>query len=258
MGKNSPFAVIGLIPGTGRGTGHARAFPGNLSGSSRPRLVFLKPEGHSARFRHPASHSSSGAFSKAFGSLWRTTKSLLRSRMSVVSNPEAVMQPILRFLLAIGLIVSASGAERPDANWEKVNQLRRGQTVRVLCSRQAWTGRLTKITEEGLTLDVGGTEKKAARSEVIRVQSQSRAKSALIGLAIGAPAGVGFGYAIGHRSNLKSGEMGPAVGFGAALFAAAGAGIGALVPAWKTVYEASPPPDGSSAREAIRKSLSLR
>jgi hypothetical protein len=169
------------------------------------------------------------------------------------------MQPILLFLLAAGLSISASGADQPGANWEKVEQLRPGQTVRVLCSgRQAWTGRLTKITEEGLTLEIGGTEKKAARSEIIRVQSRSRAKSALIGLAIGAPAGVGFGYAMGHRSNLKSGEMGPAVGLGAALFAAAGAGIGAMVPAWKTVYEAGPPPGGSSARETIRKSLSLR
>ena len=106
-----------------------------------------------------------------------------------------------------------------------------------------------RITEEGLALEVGGTEKKAARSEIVRVQSRSRAKSALMGLGIGAVAGVGFGYAVGHRSNLKSGEMGPAVGFGAALFAAAGAGIGAMAPAWKTVYEASPPPGGSSVRE---------
>lgn len=169
------------------------------------------------------------------------------------------MQPIIRFLLAAGFSVSASGAEHAGANWEKVERLRPGQTVRVQCSgRQAWTGRLTKVTEEGVTLDVRGTEKNAARSEMIRVQTQGRAKSALIGVAIGAPAGIGFGYAVGHRSNLKSGEMGPAVGLGAALFAAAGAGIGAMVPAWKTVYEASPPPGASSARETTRKSLSLR
>ena len=168
------------------------------------------------------------------------------------------MQPILRFLLAAGLSVSASGAEQPGANWGKVEQLRPGQTVRVLCSgRQAWTGRLTKISEEGLTLDVGGTEKKAARSEIIRVQSRSRAKSALIGLTIGAPAGAGFGYAMGHRSDLKSGEMGPAVGLGTALFAAAGAGIGAMAPAWKTVFEATPPPGGSVSRETIQKRLLL-
>jgi len=160
------------------------------------------------------------------------------------------MQRMLAFLLAAGLNVGAFGAEQPGANWKKVEQLRPGQTVRVLCSgRQSWTGRLMGITDEGLALEVGGTEKKAARSEIVRVQSRSRAKSALMGLGIGAVAGVGFGYAVAHQSNLKSGEMGPAVGLGAALFAAAGAGIGSMAPAWKTVYEASPPSGGSSVRE---------
>jgi hypothetical protein len=140
-------------------------------------------------------------------------------------------------LLAVHLSMNALAAEQGGTSWAKVEQLRVGQAIRVLCSgQQSWTGRLAGVSADALVLDASGTERRIVRSEVLRVQVKSRARSALIGLGIGAAAGVGYGYLAGSRANLKSDEKAAAVGFGAGLFAAAGAGIGALCSSWKTVY----------------------
>ncbi len=140
-------------------------------------------------------------------------------------------------LLIVQVALNAFGAQGDYASWAKVEQLRPGQTLRVLCSDQrTWTGRLAAVSADVLVLDVGGTERKAVRSEILEVKVKSRAGSALIGLGIGAAAGVGVGYAAGSGSGLKSGEATTAAGLGAALFAGAGAAIGSLFPGWKTVY----------------------
>jgi hypothetical protein len=141
----------------------------------------------------------------------------------------------------------SSGAEQGDRDWAKVERLRLRQTIRVLDSDQrSRTGRLTRVSADALTLDVNGVEQKTPRSEVLRIEVKSRTRSALIGLGIGAPAGLGFGYIAGSRANLKSGEKTAAAGLGAGLFAAAGAGIGTLAPSWKTVYRGEP--SGSPSR----------
>lgn len=153
----------------------------------------------------------------------------------------AVVFPALA--AAPGSAENASGAEQGGTGWAKVERLRSGQTIRVLCSDQrSWTGRLTGVSADELVLEVSGTERKAVRSEVLQVQVKSRARSALIGLGIGAGAGVGVGYAAGSGGGLKSSEVTTAVGLGAGLFAAAGAGVGSLFPCWRTVYrgESSP------------------
>ncbi len=125
--------------------------------------------------------------------------------------------------------------------WAKVERLRPGQTIRVLCSDQrTWTGRLSGVSADMLVLDAGGTERKVTRPEVVRIQVKSRTRSALAGLGIGAAAGVGFGFFAGSRAGLKSAEMAPAAGLGAGLFAAAGAGIGSCFPGWRTVYTSEP------------------
>ncbi len=145
-------------------------------------------------------------------------------------------------LLAAVLALHAFGAQPDDVGWTKVQRLRPGQALRALCSgQQTWTGRLVAASDETLTLDVGGFERKIIRSDVVRVDVKSRARSALIGLGIGAPAGLGFGYLAGSRANLKSDEKTASAGLGAGLFAAAGAVIGALLPGWKTVYRGEPP-----------------
>ena len=147
---------------------------------------------------------------------------------------------------AILLALNALGAQGDPASWAKVEQLRPGQALRVLCSDQrTWTGRLVGSSSDTLILNVGGTERKIARSDVLRADVKSRAKSTLIGLGIGAAAGVGIGYAAG--SGLKSGERSTAAGLGAILIAPVGAVIGALSPGWKTVYRGEPsgPPQPS-------------
>jgi hypothetical protein len=160
----------------------------------------------------------------------------------------AVLLPALA--VAPGSAKNASGAEQGGTGWAKVELLRPGQTIRVLCSGQrSWTGRLTGVSADALVLEVSGTERKAIRSKIRRIQVKSRATSALIGLGIGAAAGVGVGYAAGSGGGLKSSEVRTAVGLGAGLFAAAGAGIGSLFPGWKTVYGREP--SGSPPRNAL-------
>lgn len=145
------------------------------------------------------------------------------------------------FAAAADSVLSSSRAEQGDTAWAKVERLRLGQTIRALGSDQ-WsrTGRLTRVTADALTLEVSGAEQKMPRSEVLRIEVKSRVRSALIGLGIGAPAGLGFGYLAGSRANLKSSEKTAAAGLGVGLFAAAGTGIGALAPSWKTVYRREP------------------
>ena len=156
-------------------------------------------------------------------------------------------------LLIAQFVLNAFGAQRDHASWANVEQLRLGQTLRVLCSDQrTWTGRLIGVSSDTLILNVGGTEKKIVRSDVLRADVKSRAKSTLIGLGIGAGVGAGVGYAAGRGSKLKSSEVTTAVGLGTLLIAPAGAVIGALSPGWKTVYRGepsdSPKPDAPSAK----------
>ncbi len=151
---------------------------------------------------------------------------------------------------AFGGAPGASAAEHAGTAWARVERLQTGRSIRVLCSNQrSWAGRLVGVSADTLVLDVGGTERKATRSEVVWVQAKDRAKSALIGLGIGAAAGVGFGYAAGSRAGIKSGEITTAVGLGAGLFGAAGAGIGSLFPQWTTIYGGQP--SGSPPRNPL-------
>ena len=145
-----------------------------------------------------------------------------------------------------GSVKYGSAAELGGTAWAQVEQLRLGQTIRVLCSDQrTWTGRLTGVSADALVLDVSGTERKTPRSEILRVDVKSRVRSVLIGLGIGAGLGVGVGAAAGH--SLKGSEKTTAVGLGALLFAPVGAVIGALSPSWRTAYRGdsslSKPPD---------------
>jgi hypothetical protein len=150
---------------------------------------------------------------------------------------EVFMARTWMLLLVAQVALNAFGAQRDDASWSKVEQLRSGQTLRVLCSDQrTWTGRLVGVSSDTLTLDVRGTERKIVRLDVVRADVKSRARSALIGLGIGAAAGAGVGYVAGSRSRLKPGEVRTAVGLGTILIAPVGAAIGALSPGWKTVY----------------------
>lgn len=145
------------------------------------------------------------------------------------------MSRLAIFLLVTSFSIRASGAEPPGAGWARVEQLRSGQAVRVLSSGQrTWTGRLARVSADGLVVDVDGAGRETARSEVLRVQVKSRTKSILIGLGIGAGIGAGVGYAAG--SGLKDDEKATAAGLGALLVAPAGALIGALAPGWKTIY----------------------
>ncbi len=138
-------------------------------------------------------------------------------------------------------VLTSSGADHRDTAWAKVERLHLGQTIRVLNSDQrSRTGRLISVTADGLTLEVNGAEQKTLRSEVLRIEVKSRVRSALIGMGIGAPAGLGYGYLAGARANFKADGKAATAGLGAGLFAAAGAGIGALAPSWKTVYRGEP------------------
>ncbi len=151
------------------------------------------------------------------------------------------MGRIWMLLLIAQMALNAFGAQRDHASWAKVEQLRLSQTMRVLCSDQrTWTGRLVGVSSDTLILNVGGTERKIGRTDVVRADVRSRTRSALIGVGIGAAAGAGVGYAAGSGSNLKSSEVTTAVVLGTVLIAPVGAVIGALFPGWKTVYRIEP------------------
>ncbi len=135
--------------------------------------------------------------------------------------------------------LNSFGAEQGDTSWAKVERLGLGKTIRVLGSDQrSRTDRLTRVTADGLTLEAGGAQQERPRSEILRIEVKSRVRSALIGVGVGATAGLAFGLVSASHEHLKPGEKTAAAGLGAGLFAGAGSGIGALMPSWKTVYRA--------------------
>lgn len=144
--------------------------------------------------------------------------------------------------------VHAEEAQSPQANWDNLKQLAPGQQIRVvLTDAKAYTGQLHSVSDEGLVIRTGGGEQTVERQNILRVSSQGkshRGRNALIGLAVGAGAGVVVGVASPELGQGKCGqgsctnaESAALAGF---LGAAVGTGLGAVLPTggWHDVYRA--------------------
>lgn len=128
---------------------------------------------------------------------------------------------------------------RAQANWQSLADIQPGTKVQVVeTSLKSTSGTWVSFSETGITLRAQGQETLIPRERVYRVsiRGKNRKRNVLIGLAIGAGAGAGLGVAT-HQVVREAGVI-PGM---AAAWGGIGAGIGALVPAAKTVYRAELP-----------------
>jgi hypothetical protein len=137
-------------------------------------------------------------------------------------------------LTAVLLTPTLLGAE-VNRSWDTlVAKLKPGSRVVVVqhSGKQA-EGNLLNITGETITLRAGDRPLTIQRDEVFRMRvAGTRTKRSLIGLGVGAAAGVAFGANLGSRRHGLS-----AVAFGGIL-GGIGAAAGAAIPIGSPLYEA--------------------
>jgi hypothetical protein len=136
--------------------------------------------------------------------------------------------------LAATLLTTALLGAEVNRSWATlVATLKPGRTIVVLQhSRKQAEGKLLTLTGESITVQAGGQPLTIQRDEVFRVRVAGiRMKRSLIGLGIGAAAGVAFGANLGSRRHGLS-----AVAFGG-IFGGIGAAGGAAIPIGNPLYE---------------------
>ena len=159
-------------------------------------------------------------------------------------------------VLMLGFIevasVSAAEPKSTQANWENLEQLASGQEVQVvLTNAKSYRGQLQTVGDDALVLRLATGDQTFERQNVLRVSTRGRGhrgRNALIGLAVGAGAGVIVAVASPELGTGKCAQgscvdagVVSMVGF---LGGALGAGLGAAMPTrgWHDVYRAATKP----------------
>lgn len=136
-------------------------------------------------------------------------------------------------LAAVLLTATLFGAE-VNRSWETlVSTLKPGRRVVVVHhSRKQAEGKVVHLTGESISLEVLDQPLTIKRDDVFRVRiAGTRSKRSLIGLGVGAAAGVAFGANLGSRPH---GTSAAALG---AIFGGIGAAAGAAFPVGRPLYE---------------------
>ncbi len=139
------------------------------------------------------------------------------------------------FLLLIPVFVLAGPAQDP---WDNLKQLAPGQETQVvLTNARSYRGQLQTVGDDAIVLRLTTGEQTFERQNVLRVSTRGkshRGRNALLGLAVGAGAGIIVGVAspelstgkCAQRSCVDAGTV-SMVGFWGGVL---GAGLGAAIP----------------------------
>lgn len=153
------------------------------------------------------------------------------------------MRSVIAWLFAVSLPTCCWGQNALN-DWANLKRLQPGEKVEVVdMNLKSLKGKFVSLSEEAISLRTDDEEKAIERANVLRVSALGgkRRRNALIGLAIGAGAGLAVGAAI--HAHLRE-TTGPdilaelAVPLGGAIGAGAGAGVGAAFPGSRTIYRA--------------------
>lgn len=145
--------------------------------------------------------------------------------------------------LLLGTFMVAPLSEAQESQWQSLAEIRAGTKVQVVeKSLKSTSGKFMGFSQSGLTLMVGDKELVVPRDQVCRVSvsGKNRKRNVLIGVAIGTAAGAGVGAAARRVAGENWVIPGLALAYGGV-----GAGIGALVPATKTIYRVQAPKPAS-------------
>jgi small nuclear ribonucleoprotein (snRNP)-like protein len=162
------------------------------------------------------------------------------------------MKRVTETLLLLLLVPGLSLAQSSQNNWDNLKQLAPGQQVQVVLNdAKSYRGQLQTVGDDALMLRLATGEQTFERQNVLRVSTRGkshRGRNALIGLAVGAGAGVVVGVAspelgtgkCAQGSCVDAGTV-SVVGF---LGGVLGAGLGAAMPTrgWHDVYRAATKP----------------
>jgi len=154
------------------------------------------------------------------------------------------MKNLLLAILTLTVIPLLPCARAGEDSWDNLRILRVGEKIQVVDQKlKSFTGTFVGVAEEAISFQVGRDPVTVQRPDVLRVTSRERTRrgrNALIGLGIGAAAGVA-----GMVIALEKSTTGPVYydGEGAAWLAAGavwgggvGAGVGAAFPSHPTIY----------------------
>ena len=157
----------------------------------------------------------------------------------------------LKWVVAVLLLLMVQGsglAQSSQNNWDNLKQLAPGEQIRiVLNDAKSYSGQFQSVSDDGIVLRVGKDSQTFERKNVLRVSTRGnthRGRNALIGLAVGAGAGVVVGVASPELGQGKCAQGSCINATSAALAgfvgAAVGTGLGAVLPTggWHDVYRA--------------------
>ncbi len=143
-------------------------------------------------------------------------------------------------VMALAVLPGALCAQSRKDNWDNLKQLDAGHKVKVVdMDLKAWAGRLVSVSDEAITIREKRKQQEITveRANVFRVtdlQRARRGRNALIGFGTGFVVGAVYATREGREDLAPWGVAVYLVG----LFGGTGAGIGALIPSYPTIYRA--------------------
>lgn len=145
-----------------------------------------------------------------------------------------LMRSLLIALASVGLVLAAPAS----TTWENLGRLRSGAPIEVFTSGRAQKGEFASSSTESLTVRTIGGEQKFLRPEVLRVISRApsrRMRNALIGVGVGAAAGLAIDQSLGRflRNESNPSSARPLIW---TLPIALCGGIGAAFPSYPVIY----------------------
>ena len=107
---------------------------------------------------------------------------------------EADMRKAILVLVFLLLVPAFALAQSAKDSWDNLKQLGSGQQIRiVLNDARSYSGRFQSVSNDGLIVRMGGGAQTFEQQNILRVSTRGkshRGRNALIGLAVGAGAGV--------------------------------------------------------------------
>lgn len=154
------------------------------------------------------------------------------------------MRKLAVTLMLLGTPILAH-AQTPKNSWAALDTLHAGQRIEIIeTNLKRHSGTFSTVTDEAIQLREGGSDVGIKKEDVMRVtllDKSHRLRNAFLFAGVGAGTGAGIGAAASRCSsstgfNFCGLGRSVAIGFGAVLGLAGGAGVGAAIPSHPTIY----------------------
>jgi len=147
------------------------------------------------------------------------------------------------FAVANLFALVAKAADKPEASWDNLQQLKAGQRIRIVrTDLSSVTGYFASVGADSLALKTARGEQTLNRADINRITRSGgkRGRNALIGAAVGGGAGAAVGAATGgcHPGEFICLGRGTVAGILAGVGVVAGAVVGVAIPGHTTIYQA--------------------